>query len=136
MGKFKTKPALARTAPGILSGKRAMQLIPSLGALRAFDRAGRHLNFTRAGEELNVTQAAISYRVKILESQLGVRLFHRKGRSVTLTEAGETYLAVVHDALQRLERGTATVQASDGMRATGMSRARASAKSTPTTCAP
>ena len=56
-----------------------------LNALRAFEASARHLSFTRAGLELRVSQAAVSQQVKILESNLRVRLFRRLTRGLALT---------------------------------------------------
>ncbi|WP_020181284.1 LysR substrate-binding domain-containing protein [Methylopila sp. M107] len=62
--------------------------LPPLGALRAFEAAGRRLSFQRAAEELGVTPTAISHQIRQLEEQLGLSLFERKPRKVALTEAG------------------------------------------------
>jgi len=78
----------------------------NLSTIRTFEVVGRHLNFTRAASELNVTQAAVSYRIKTLEAQLGIPLFIRYNQGVTLTEAGRSYLLIVGDALRHLEEGT------------------------------
>jgi LysR family glycine cleavage system transcriptional activator len=80
--------------------------LPPLNALRDFESAARHLSFSRAAEELHVTPAAVSHQIKALEDHLGIRLFHRRNRAVHLTEAGESYLAVVRDAFDRLSAAT------------------------------
>ena len=67
--------------------------LPSLGALRAFEAAARHLSLTRAAEELHVTPAAISHQVKTLEDDLGLRLFDRTGRRLALTPEARAGLA-------------------------------------------
>lgn len=78
----------------------------SFSTIRTFEVVGRHLNFTHAATELNMTQAAVSYRIKALEAQLGIPLFCRYNQGVTLTEAGRSYLLIVCDALRHLEEGT------------------------------
>ena len=70
-------------------------LLPSAGNLIVFETAGRLLSFTAAGRELGMTQAAVSYAVRSLEDQLGVKLFRRGHRQVLLTEAGDRFLADV-----------------------------------------
>lgn len=85
--------------------------VPSLSALRAFEAVSRFQSFTRAASELFITQAAVSWRVKELERQLGAPLFDRQSRTVTLTEAGRIYLPIVRDALQQLSDGAARVAA-------------------------
>ncbi|MDF2235174.1 transcriptional regulator GcvA [Albimonas sp. CAU 1670] len=62
--------------------------LPPLDALRAFDAAARHMSFARAAEELHVTPAALSWRIRQLETELGTPLFRRLNRAVELTEAG------------------------------------------------
>jgi LysR family transcriptional regulator, glycine cleavage system transcriptional activator len=78
----------------------------NFSTIRTFEVVGRHLNFTHAAAELNMTQAAVSYRIKTLEAQLGIPLFSRYNQGVTLTEAGRSYLLIVCDALRHLEDGT------------------------------
>lgn len=74
--------------------------LPSLNGLRIFEAAGRHLSFTRAAAELCVTQGAVSYQIRQLEAQLGLRLFDRRIREVLLTDEGERLLRVVQRALK------------------------------------
>lgn len=80
--------------------------LPPLEWLRVFEAAGRLGNFTAAGQELNLTQAAVSQRIRSLETTLGVTLFVRKHRGVELTIDGEVYLPHVYAALSQLRRST------------------------------
>jgi LysR family glycine cleavage system transcriptional activator len=84
-----------------------MAWLPTVATISAFEAVARHLSFTRAAQELHLTQAAVSYRIKTLEAQLGIRLFRRESHGVMLTEAGRSYLMTVRDALMHLEEGTA-----------------------------
>lgn len=59
-----------------------------LELLRTFLELNRTRHFGRAAEALHLTQAAISSRLKSLESQLGVSLFQRNRRSMSLTPEG------------------------------------------------
>lgn len=79
--------------------------LPSLGGLRAFEAAARHLSFTRAAAELHVTQAAISHQIRELEEELGLRLFVRLNRALRLSEAGALLLPHVRDGFGQLRRG-------------------------------
>ncbi|HMR29561.1 MAG TPA: transcriptional regulator GcvA [Geminicoccaceae bacterium] len=79
--------------------------LPSLGGLRAFEAAGRHLSFTRAADELHVTQAAISHQIRELEEELGLKLFVRLNQALRLSEAGELLLPHVRDGFGQLRRG-------------------------------
>jgi len=71
--------------------------LPSLGDLACFEAAARNLSFKVASAELNVTPAAVSHRIKALESELDQALFTRHYRGVELTESG----ALLFVALQR-----------------------------------
>lgn len=62
--------------------------LPSLIAIRAFEAAARHGSFAKAAQELDTTAASVSYHVRRLEEQTGVRLFMRHAQHVSLTEPG------------------------------------------------
>jgi LysR family transcriptional regulator, glycine cleavage system transcriptional activator len=81
------------------------QHLPSIVALRSFERAAARLSFKLAAQELAMTPSAVSHQVRGLERQFGVRLFARTGRSVALTLEGEKYLTTVKSALELLEKG-------------------------------
>jgi LysR family glycine cleavage system transcriptional activator len=81
-----------------------MQHIPGTRALRTLLAAGQHLNFTRAADALGLTPAAVSYQIKEIEDQIGVRLFVRTSRTIHLTEAGEMICEAAADALDTLNR--------------------------------
>ncbi|MGH8495379.1 MAG: LysR substrate-binding domain-containing protein [Gammaproteobacteria bacterium] len=70
----------------MLTGRR----FPSLVSIRAFEAAARLGGFAKAAEELDTTAASVSYHVRRLEQQLGVRLFLRHAQRVELTDAGRT----------------------------------------------
>lgn len=80
--------------------------LPPLDWLKVFEAAGRHGSFTAAAEEFGTSQAAVSQRIRNLESWLGRPLFLRSARGVTLTVEGESYLPLVQDTLLTLEQGT------------------------------
>ncbi|WP_027258913.1 LysR family transcriptional regulator [Leisingera aquimarina] len=86
--------------------KATKQGLPPLDWLKVFEAAGRLGSFTAAAEEFGATQAAVSQRIRNLESWLGRQLFIRSARGVTLTVDGESYLPLVHDTLLALEQGT------------------------------
>ena len=87
--------------------------LPGLGALKTFEAAARLLSFSRAAEELGVTPAAISYRVRDLEDQLGVQLFQRTSRVVELTEPGRQLLVGVSEALDGIARTVSRLRTAD-----------------------
>jgi LysR family glycine cleavage system transcriptional activator len=80
---------------------------PSLNSLRAFEAAARHGSFVRAADELNITPAAISHRVKSLETDLGVGLFARRTRGVVLNDTGRRYLDQIAAAFHLIACATA-----------------------------
>ncbi|HYB99822.1 MAG TPA: transcriptional regulator GcvA [Candidatus Limnocylindrales bacterium] len=80
--------------------------MPRLGALEAFEAAGRLGSFQAAASALHVTPSAISRQIQALEDDLGVPLFHRLHRGVRLTDEGAVYLREVQTALSRIVRAT------------------------------
>lgn len=60
----------------------------NLELLRTFLELNRRRHFGRTANALHLTQAAVSSRLKSLESQLGVQLFERNKRSMKLTRQG------------------------------------------------
>jgi len=63
-----------------------------LELLRTFLEVNRTRHFGKAAQALNLTQAAVSARIKQLESILGVRLFDRLRRDIRLTPEGNRLL--------------------------------------------
>ena len=60
--------------------------------LQVFSAVAKHLRFTRAAEALFMTQPAVTFQIRQLEEQHGVRLFERRHGSILLTSAGELML--------------------------------------------
>jgi len=77
--------------------------LPPMNSLRAFESAARHCSFKRAGEELHVTPGAISRFVKVLETDLGVKLFERLPNGLRLTESGKTLYPKLSKAFGDIE---------------------------------
>jgi LysR family glycine cleavage system transcriptional activator len=75
---------------------------PSLLAIRAFEAAARLGSFARAAQELDTTAASVSYHVRRLEEQIGVRLFARYPQRVELTEPGQLVAREAIDAFAAL----------------------------------
>lgn len=92
----------------------ARDLLPSIGALVAFESAARHLSFSRAAAELHLTQGAISRQIRELETRLGLALFERINQRVFLTDAGESYRLEVARILSGLATATERTMASAG----------------------
>jgi LysR family transcriptional regulator, glycine cleavage system transcriptional activator len=81
-----------------------MRQIPGTRALRTLISAGKHLNFTRAADELGLTPAAVSFQIKEIEDQIGVKLFTRTSRTIRLTEAGMLLCDASGEALDLMTR--------------------------------
>ena len=87
-----------------------MRLVPGTRALRTLLAAGKHLNFTRAADELGLTPAAVSFQIKEIEDQLGVKLFTRTSRTIRLTEPGTILCDAAADALDVMHRAVSKAQ--------------------------
>jgi LysR family transcriptional regulator, flagellar master operon regulator len=60
-----------------------------ISLFKTFLCVARVRHFGKAADTLFVTQAAVSARIKLLESTLGVQLFKRERNNIQLTPAGE-----------------------------------------------
>jgi len=81
--------------------------------LRCFAAVASELHFARAAEKLHMAQQAVSFQIKQLESELGVKLFERTTRKVSLTMAGEAFLDEVKQIFVHLERGVDEARRAD-----------------------
>lgn len=76
-----------------------------LGDLLAFLAVAEERSFTRAAAKLGVSQSAVSFTVRRLETQLGLRLLQRTTRSVAPTAAGERLIRTLGPAFEQIENG-------------------------------
>jgi DNA-binding transcriptional LysR family regulator len=67
-------------------------------------------NVGRAAERLFVSQPALSYALKNLEAEFGVRLFDRHAGGVTATPAGRDVITEARRTLRQAERVTAAAE--------------------------
>lgn len=84
----------------------------SLDALLVLDAIARRGSFAAAAEEVHRTTSTLSYTVRKLERDLGVRLFDRSGHRAVLTEHGRLLLAEGRDLIEQagaLERRMRTL---------------------------
>ncbi len=82
--------------------------------LHTFLEVDRARHFGRAAEKLCVTQAAVSARVKLLETTLGTALFVRNRNNIQLTPAGEQlklHAETIVSAWQRIRNTTRNTKA-------------------------
>ena len=89
---------------------QAMDRLPPLNAIRAFEAAARHMSITLAADELSVTPGAVSRQIKILEETLGLQLLSRGHRQISLTRHGNAYYRSVSSALTLLRDASRKLQ--------------------------
>lgn len=68
-----------------------------LRSLNTFIQVSELSSFTKAAERLGYSQPTISFQIRQLEEELGVRLFDRIGHTVSLTEEGREALNYAHN---------------------------------------
>ena len=76
----------------------------TLDERQVFVAVVRYGSFTEAARQLELTTAAVSRRVKALESRLGVRLLNRTTRRLSLTDAGQQYYEDMRRLLLELQQ--------------------------------
>ena len=71
--------------------------------MKYFQTVCRYGSITKAAEELFVSQPTISFCIKELENEFGVRLFHRRHNRLQLTVEGSYFLDKVNYILQSVD---------------------------------
>lgn len=71
--------------------------------MKYFQTVCRYGSITKAAEELFVSQPTISFCIKELETEFGVRLFHRRHNRLQLTVEGSYFLDKVNYILQSVD---------------------------------
>lgn len=71
--------------------------------MKYFQTVCRYGSITKAAEELFVSQPTISFCIKELEGEFGVRLFHRRHNRLQLTVEGSYFLDKVNYILQSVD---------------------------------
>lgn len=75
-----------------------------MGRYKTLIRVAELKNVTKAAEELGYSQPNISYAIRKVEEELGVRLFNRGNRSIlSLTQAGAQLLPLMQE-VERVEQ--------------------------------
>ncbi|MEJ8548777.1 LysR family transcriptional regulator [Brevibacillus borstelensis] len=73
--------------------------------LQTFVMAATTENFHQTAEALFIAQPTVSQHIRILESELGLKLFERVGKRVRLTPAGKRYLPHARGLLEQWHHG-------------------------------
>jgi len=87
--------------------------VMDLKSLRCFFAVARHGSLTKAGIELGISEAAVSQRVRSLETYLDAKLYEARGGRVHLTAAGELTARMAVSAfgdIEALERAVGGAQ--------------------------
>jgi DNA-binding transcriptional LysR family regulator len=71
--------------------------------LPAFRAVAETEHLPTAAHELGVVPSSLSRSIKLLEDELGIALFERASKALVLNAAGREILAVVRDAMRRLD---------------------------------
>ena len=66
-----------------------MNNIKQLSRMMVFASVAQKGSFTQAAEALGITKSAVSQQIKLLESEMGIRVLNRTTRGVSLTALGE-----------------------------------------------
>jgi DNA-binding transcriptional LysR family regulator len=71
----------------------------------AFRAVAETQHIHQASRLLRVSPSALSRAIRLLEDQVGEPLFERTGRTLRLNAVGEEFLAVIRDAMRRVDDG-------------------------------
>lgn len=77
--------------------------------LQYFQTLAQNLHYTKTAEQLHISQPSLSYTIREMENELGVKLFVTKNRKVELTDYGRCLLPYVDQILALLNEGTRAV---------------------------
>ena len=91
-----------------------------LRSLATFIQIAELGNFTRAADKLGYSQPTVSFQIKQLEQELGIKLFDRVGHTVSLTEDGKAALAYAQKICRMAQE--MTLGASKSFEPTGIVR--------------
>ena len=78
--------------------------------LQYFKTLARVLHSPQAAAELHIAQPSLSYSIKELEKELGVKLFEKDSRHIRLTIYGEQFLPYAEQALAMLDEGVGVLR--------------------------
>ncbi len=77
-----------------------------LRCLATFIQIAELGNFTRAADKLGYSQPTVSFQIKQLEQELGVKLFDRVGHTVSLTDDGRAALSYAQNICRMAQEMT------------------------------
>ncbi len=71
--------------------------------MRCIVSVSEHRSLTRAAEAMHITQPAMSFQMKSLEKEIGLKLFERDSNRISLSPAGELLSAGFQNILARYD---------------------------------
>jgi len=77
-----------------------------LHQLKCFTTLVQTLHYTEAANQLYVSQPSLSYAIRELEKELGVKLFEKHGKTISATKYAEAFLPFAQTAIDTLQAGT------------------------------
>lgn len=78
--------------------------------LQYFHTLARVLHYTQAAAELHIAQPSLSYSIKELEKELGVKLFEKDSRHIKLSVYGEQFLPYAQRVLDTIDEGVGVLK--------------------------
>jgi len=73
--------------------------------LKCFITLTQTLHYTEAANQLYVSQPSLSYAIKELENELGVKLFEKHGKTISMTKFAKAFLPFAQTAVDSLQAG-------------------------------
>ncbi len=83
--------------------------------LKTFIQVAELASFTKAAQQLGFSQSTISFQIKQLEEELGVRLFERIHHTVNLTQQGREVLRYAHEMERMTQNLSRDLRADKGI---------------------
>lgn len=71
-------------------------------------------SFSRAANKLGYSQSNVSFQIRQLEEELGVRLFERTGKTIQITEPGQDFLFYANEIQRLSDQAAASVKIPKG----------------------
>ena len=87
--------------------KRSFEQLKSMVVFAAIVEQG---SFSAASKSLNISRSSVSYHIKKLEQQLGVKLFYRSTRSISLTDTGSRYYQRCRVVVEQAQRAQQDIE--------------------------
>lgn len=82
-----------------------MQIENNLEHYRVFYTVAVSGSLTEAAKELSITQPAVSQAIKLLETNLSIKLFHRMSKGVKLTQEGQLLFGYIEKGYEQFALG-------------------------------